>query len=103
MAAAIFTTGKAFHLCAADVVIADQQDNQCELGVHPALTEITAGVEADQPAAEDQRCNHCRGHDATVQLALHDDETLAADRVLTHRVIDEQSWQIEQGCKPADH
>ena len=71
--------------------------------MHPALAEVKARVETEQPDAENQGGDHRRQHDAAVQLALHHAETLAAGLVFTHRVIDEQAWQVEQPGEPADH
>ncbi|MCY1178579.1 hypothetical protein D9M73_189360 [compost metagenome] len=66
------------------------------------MAEVAAGVQAQQPDAEDEGRDHRRAHDAAVQLALHDHEALAAGRVLAHGVVNEQAWQIKQAGKPAD-
>ncbi|MNY49623.1 hypothetical protein D3C86_1850630 [compost metagenome] len=71
--------------------------------MHPALTEVVAGVEADQPDPENQGGDHRRQHDAAIQLALHHAEAFAAGLVFAHGVVDKQAWQIEQPGEPADH
>ena len=102
MAAGVFATGKTFYLCAAHVVVADQQDNEGEFGVDPAAGLKDARVQVDQPAAENQRGNHRRPHDAAVQLAFHDAEAFLADGVFALSVVDEQARKVEQPGKPAD-
>ncbi|MNH35003.1 hypothetical protein D3C79_956500 [compost metagenome] len=82
-------------------MVADQQHDQGQFGVNPATLAEDAWVEVDEPAAEDQRGDHRRAHDAPVQLALHDAEAFLADRVFTLCVINEQSWQVKQAGKPA--
>ena len=83
------------------MVIADQQKHQCQLGMHPALAE-KAGAEPQQPAAENQCGNHCRAHDAAIQLAFHDAESLFADRIFALCVVNKQAWQVKQASKPTD-
>ncbi|MNV02355.1 hypothetical protein D3C71_925890 [compost metagenome] len=101
MAAGVLATGKTFHLCAAHVVVADQQHDQGQFGVYPATLAEDAWIEVDEPAAEDQRGDHRRAHDAPVQLALHDAEAFLTDRVFTLCVVNEQARQVEQAGKPA--
>ncbi|MDT4871341.1 hypothetical protein FQZ97_1064640 [compost metagenome] len=84
------------------MVVADQQDHQGQLGVHPALGQ-PGGIEDEHPDAEDQGGEHRRQHDAAVELALHHAEAFAAGLVLAHRVVDEESRQVEQAGEPADH
>ena len=44
MAAGVFATGKTFYLCAAHVVVADQDHHQGQFGVYPAtLAEVCLG------------------------------------------------------------
>lgn len=102
VAAAILTTREAFDLSAAHVVIADQQHHQCQFSVQPGLGHEPR-CEDHQPDTENQCRYHRRAHDAPVKFALHDAKTITADCVLAHRVVNEQTGQVEEGCKPADH
>src|SRR5690606_30369107 len=103
MAAWRLTLGKAFHLGTADMVVADQQHHQGQLGMQPAATQKQRGIECQHGNAENQRGEHGRQHDAAVQLRVHGTKTITADLIVAHGVVDEQAREVEQARKPADH
>jgi len=91
--------GKILEELAAVEVVREGEGDDGELRVQPG----SGNAVAPQPGAEDEGQHGPGGHDAPVELALHDFEALAARRVLGHRVIDEQARQVEQAGKPGDH
>src|SRR4051812_27582330 len=100
MAMAVAIMPEIAHQLAAVNVEDDQQTDQGHFYMEPAAAD---SILQPKPHTESNRQQRTRGHDAEEKFAFHDLETLAADRVIAHCVINEQARQVEQPGEPVDH
>lgn len=98
MVARVAVGGEQLDQAAAIQVVCDQHQHQHKFGVQPAAAEAVA---QPQPGAEQQREQADR-RDEAVQLALHQFQPRDLGRLGRHRMVDEQTRQIEQPGEPAD-
>src|SRR5205814_2974037 len=86
---------------AAPQVVGREQRAERHLDVQPARG--AAEPAEPQPDPKDEGEHAARGHDAPIELALHELEALARGRVLGHGVVDEESRQVKQSREPGHH
>src|SRR5687767_4230759 len=101
MAPAVAPGGEIAQQPAAPEMVDDQNSYHADLGVQPAAG--PAEPAEPQPQAEGDGEHGTRGHDAPVELALHQPEALERHTVLGHGVVHEQAGQVEQPREPGDH
>src|SRR5688500_17657469 len=94
MAPAVAPGGEVAQQPAAPEMVADENRDQGDLGVQPAAG--PAKPSQPQPRAEGDGEHGPRGHDAPIELALHQPEALQRHAVLGHGVVHEQPGQVEQ-------
>src|SRR3954470_18678174 len=82
-------------------VVAREQGAERHFYVQP--TARSSEPAEPEPNAKDERQDAARGHDAPIELALHQLEALAGHRIVRQGVIHEQPRQVEQAREPRDH
>src|SRR5690606_24817289 len=102
MAVSVAVFAEAHNKPAAADVVNDQQKHQCQFGMQPALAEVIVRCGGNHRAAKNHGGNGRWRHDAAVQLAPHDPESVLADLVLAHGVVHTETRQVKNPCEPAD-
>jgi len=99
----IFIGSKNSNQIAAVKVIPYKNSHKKELHLQPMHVTINLpGIAINHPKTHYSGQNKAWHHDAVIEFSLHNLESLYTDFILSHGVINEQSWQVKHSSHPRD-